>query len=133
MEDARRIRRAPRLVVLRARIVDDVVEPQGELRRAGIPHGGTRAVEERQGVGDVLERVVVAMGLRVRARDLLMRETRVGARPEPPPERAPRLDRQPVGRHLPARGDAEAHACLLWRPSVAEGTPALLDLPGGRT
>src|SRR5712691_3238544 len=119
VEDARRIGRAPRLVVPGARIVDEVVEPQRELPGIAVAQAVPRAVEERQDVRDVLERVVVAVRLRVRSANLLVKRTRVGARPEPPPERAPRLDRGPHCRH----GGAKR--------SIAD--TALLDLPGGRT
>lgn len=118
-EDASGICRASRLVVPGARIVDEVVEPQRELSRIGVSHVGPSAVEELQRVGEVLERVVVTLGLRVRAEDLLVKGARVGVPAEPPPQRAPRLEREPAGHHLEVKR--------------SKADSALLDLRGGRT
>ncbi len=95
------------------------MEPQRELSGIGVAQALPRAVEEREDARDVLERVVVAVRLRVGPADLLVKRTRVGARSEPPPQRAPRLDRGSRCRHAGAKR------------SIAD--TAVLDLPEGRT
>ena len=75
------------------------MEPQRQLRGIGGVHAAPNAVEAAERVRDVLEGVVVTMRLRVGAVDLTVRGGGIRARPEPAPERAPRLEGDSICRH----------------------------------
>jgi hypothetical protein len=82
-------RRTPRFVVLAPRVVDGVVEPQGELDFLRVLDGDLRFVEPREAFIEMLDGVVAAMRLLV-ARDQPGVDLVDGRRrAEPHPRRSP--------------------------------------------